>query len=86
MEVQLAAVLDPVILERLKAVYPGLSAAVEGDRTVLFWMDSGSQKEFLHLLDRLDSEGLTILHAGQRAATLEEAFVHLTSEQAEAHK
>ena len=86
MEIQLAGVVDPLILERLKAGYPGLSAVNEEDRTVLSWMDSGSQKEFLHLLNQLDSEGLSILKAGRRAASLEEVFIHLTSEQGEAHE
>lgn len=80
MDIQLAGFIDPGTLERLKAGFPGLSAAEEGDKTILSWMDSGSQKEFLHLLYLLDAQGLTILQAGQRAATLEEVFVHLTSE------
>lgn len=83
LEIQLAVVEEPLILERLKMEYPGLSMQDEGDRTRLSWMESGSQKEFLRLLDRLDSEGLVILKAGRRAATLEEVFVHLTSEKME---
>ncbi len=75
--------LDPLILDRLKAGFSGLSAETEEDRTILSWTDSGSQKEFLHLLNQIDSEGLSILKAGRRAATLEEVFVHLTSETGE---
>jgi ABC-2 type transport system ATP-binding protein len=80
MEVQLATVAESDTLEQLKNGFPGLSAAIEGDKTVLAWMDTGSQKEFLNLLNQLDAHGLTILQAGRRAATLEEVFLHLTSE------
>lgn len=83
MDIHLDTAVDALTLERLKAVFPGLSASTEADRTILSWIDSGSQKDFLHLLNQLDSEGLTILHAGRRAATLEEVFVHLTSEKKE---
>jgi ABC-2 type transport system ATP-binding protein len=86
MDIHLSAQIDPLILERLKGVFPGLSASTETDKTILSWMDSGSQKEFLHLLNRIDAEGLTILNAGRRAATLEEVFVHLTSEKGEARQ
>ena len=86
MEIQLTVVVDPLILERLQVGYPGLSAENEENRTILYWMDSGSQKEFLQLLNQLDSEGLSILKAGRRAATLEEVFVHLTSEEVEMDK
>ncbi len=81
MEIQLATVASDDILEQLESGFPGLSAGVEGDKTVLVWMDTGSQKEFLNLLSELDANGLTILQAGRRAATLEEVFLHLTSEQ-----
>lgn len=80
MEIQLATVADPDILEQLKNSFPGLSAAIEVDKTILTWMDTGSQKEFLNLLSKLDTNSLTILQAGRRAATLEEVFLHLTSE------
>lgn len=86
MEIQLNVVVDPLIVERLQVGYPGLSAENEENRTILYWMDSGSQKEFLQLLNQLDSEGLSILKAGRRAATLEEVFVHLTSEEVEMDK
>jgi ABC-2 type transport system ATP-binding protein len=83
MEIQLTAVVDPIILERLRVAYPGLCAENQDNRTIISWTDSGSQKEFLHLLNQIDSEGLSIQKAGRRAATLEEVFVHLTSENAE---
>jgi ABC-2 type transport system ATP-binding protein len=86
MDIQLSVQIDPLTLERLTSVFPGLNASTESDKTILSWMDSGSQKEFLHLLNSIDAEGLTILHAGRRAATLEEVFVHLTSEKGESRK
>ena len=78
MEVELATLADPNTLEQLKNGFPGLSVVTEGDRTILAWMDTGSQKEFLNLLSQLDASGLKILQAGRRAATLEEVFLHLT--------
>jgi ABC-2 type transport system ATP-binding protein len=83
MEVELATFADPNILGQLKSSFPGLNATIEGDRTVLTWLDTGSQKELLNLLSQLDANGLTILQAGRRAATLEEVFLHLTSEKGE---
>lgn len=79
MEIHLASSIQSNILERLKYEFPGLTATAEGEKTTLSWMDSGSQKEFLRLQNELDAAGLTILQAGRRAATLEEAFVQLTS-------
>jgi ABC-2 type transport system ATP-binding protein len=86
MEIQLATIAGQGILEQLKNGFPGLITAIEGDKTVLTWMDTGSQKEFLDLLNQLDANGLTILQAGRRAATLEEVFLHLTSERRELAK
>jgi ABC-2 type transport system ATP-binding protein len=86
MEIQLGAVADQDILEPILSNFPGLSAANEGDKTVLTWMDTGSQKEFLNLLNLLDAKNLTIVHAGRRAATLEEVFLNLTSEKSEPSK
>jgi ABC-2 type transport system ATP-binding protein len=82
MEIQVGIVTDPLILERLKRGYQGLNVEVEEDKIIFSWMDNGSQKEFLHLLEQLDKEGLNILKAGRREATLEEVFVSLTSESA----
>jgi ABC-2 type transport system ATP-binding protein len=80
MEIQLAAVPNPDILEQIKACFPRLSAALEGDKVTLTWMDTSSQNELLNLMNQLDAMGLTILQAGRRTATLEEVFLHLTSE------
>jgi ABC-2 type transport system ATP-binding protein len=80
MEILLATVANTDALERLIKGFSGLSAAIEGDKTVLTWMDTGSQKELLNLLNQLDANGVTILQAGRRAATLEEVFLHLTSD------
>ncbi len=80
MEIQLASNVQPDTLKRLKVEFPGLTETIEGEKTILSWMDSGSQKEFLRLQSELDAAGLTILQAGRRAATLEEAFVQLTSQ------
>ena len=81
MEIRLASNVQFNILERLKLEFPGLAATSEGEKTILSWVDSGSQKEFLRLQSELDAVGLIILQAGRRAATLEEAFVRLTSRQ-----
>ncbi len=81
MEIHLASTIDANTLARLKADFPDLSETLDGEKTVLSWMDSGSQKEFLRLQSELDTAGLTILQAGRRAATLEEVFVRLISEQ-----
>ena len=81
MDIQLAAIVDSDTLNRIKEGFPSLSDTIEGDKTILSWVDSGSQKEFLQLLNMLDTEGLTILQAGRRSATLEEVFIHLTSDQ-----
>jgi len=86
MEIQLAAIADKNILDPILNNFPGLSTASEGDKTVLTWMDTGSQKEFLDLLNLLDANNFTILHAGRRAATLEEVFLNLTSEKSEPPK
>ncbi len=86
MEIQLAAIADQNILEPILNNFPGLSAASEGDKTVLTWTDTGSQKEFLDLLNLLDANSFTILHAGRRAATLEEVFLNLTTEKSEPSK
>lgn len=86
MEILLATVANQDIIEQLKISFPGLNATIEGDKTILAWVDTGSQKEFLNLLNELDVNGLTILQAGRRAATLEEVFLHLTSEQKELAK
>ncbi len=80
MEILLATVANTDALERLIKGFSGLSAAIEGDKTVLTWMDTGSQKELLNLLNQLDANGMTILQAGRRATTLEEVFLHLTSD------
>jgi ABC-2 type transport system ATP-binding protein len=80
MEIHLATIAGQDILEQLINGLQGLSAAIEGDKTVLTWLDTASQKEFINLLSKLDANGLTILQAGRRAATLEEVFLHLTSE------
>jgi ABC-2 type transport system ATP-binding protein len=80
MEINLSTVANMDVLDRLIKGFPGLSAAIEGDKTVLTWMDTGSQKELLNLLNQLDANGMTILQAGRRAATLEEVFLHLTSD------
>ena len=80
MEILLATVANTDALERLIKGFSGLSAAIEGDKTVLTWMDTGSQKELLNLLNQLDANGMTILQAGRRATTLEEVFIHLTSD------
>ncbi len=80
MDIQLDAMIAADLLTRLQAAFQGLSAATAADQTTLSWVDSGSQKDFLHLLSLLDAEGLTILQAGRRAATLEEVFLSLTSE------
>ncbi len=79
MEIQLSAIVRQDVLEQLKNSFPGLGATIEGDKTVLVWMDSGSQKEFLNLLNQLDKSGFVIQRAGRRAATLEEVFLQLTS-------
>lgn len=86
MDIHLDSLLDALTLERLKVYFPGLSEVSEGDKSTLSWVDSGSQQEFLHLLNQLDKEGFTIMHAGRRSATLEEVFVHLTSEKVEIPK
>jgi len=79
MEIHLASSIPSNILEMLKAEFPGLTSYAQGEKTIITWMDSGSQKEFLRIQSELDAAGLTILQAGRRAATLEEAFVQLTS-------
>ena len=86
LDIQLTTAIQTNVLQLLQTAYPGLSASTEKDQTTLSWMDNGSQKEFLQLLERLDHKGLTILQAGRRAATLEEVFVRLTSEQGESLK
>jgi ABC-2 type transport system ATP-binding protein len=80
MDIQLTAPITPELLSQLQGKFPKLSATIDGGKTTLSWIDSGSQKDFLHLLSELDTAGLTIMQAGRRAATLEEVFVHLTSE------
>ncbi len=80
LEIHLASIIEVNTLARLKTEFPGLSETLDGEKTVLSWMDGGSQKEFLRLQSELDAAGLTILQAGRRAATLEEVFVRLTSE------
>ncbi len=80
MEILLDTVANTDALERLIKGFSGLSAAIEGDKTVLTWMDTGSQKELLNLLNQLDANGMTILQVGRRATTLEEVFLHLTSD------
>ncbi|HWQ83794.1 MAG TPA: ABC transporter ATP-binding protein [Anaerolineales bacterium] len=79
MEIELAGEMSPHILGRLQLDFTGLSATPHEENTILSWIDSGSQKEFLRLQSELDEAGLTILQAGRRAATLEEVFVQLTS-------
>jgi ABC-2 type transport system ATP-binding protein len=86
MEIQLAGKADQNILEPILKNFAGLSAASEGDKTVLTWTDTGSQREFLDLLNMIDESNLTILHAGRRPATLEEVFLNLTSEKNELSK
>ena len=66
-------------MKRLQVDFTHLDARVEDSKTVLIWPDQIPQRDFLHLLEKLDQEGLTILHAGRREATLEEVFVLLTS-------
>jgi len=79
MEIELAGVVSPHILGRLQLEFTGLSAITNEEKTILSWIDSGSQKDFLHLQSKLDAAGLTILQAGKRSVTLEEVFVQLTS-------
>jgi ABC-2 type transport system ATP-binding protein len=86
MEIQLAVKADQNTLEPILNNFAGLSAASEGDKTVLTWTDTGSQREFLDLLNMIDEINLIILHAGRRPATLEEVFLNLTSEKSELSK
>ena len=85
LEIQLDTQVDGATLARLQTVFPELHFANEGNRNVFTLTDNTSQAEFLHLLNLLNQEGLTILQAGRRAATLEEVFVQLTSGQEESH-
>jgi hypothetical protein len=80
MDIELTEPISADLLGHLQDIFLGLTATTEGGKTTLSWMDSGSQKDFLQLLSELDVAGLTIVKAGRRAATLEEVFVHLTSE------
>jgi len=81
MEIELAGVVSPHILGSLQLEFTGLSAITNEEKTILSWIDSGSQKDFLRLQSELDAAGLTILQAGRRSVTLEEVFVQLTSHQ-----
>ena len=67
-------------ISRLNAKFPQLTATIDGETVILTGADNISQVEMLSLLDQLDAEGFSILQAGRREATLEEAFVQLTSE------
>jgi ABC-2 type transport system ATP-binding protein len=78
-EIRLTAVF-PDTLTRLNAKFPDLSANINGETVILTGADNISQADMLSLLDQLDAEGFPILQAGRREATLEEAFVQLTSE------
>jgi len=78
-EIRLAAVF-PDTLSRLNAKFPHLTATIDGEIITLTGADNTTQAEMLNLLDQLDTEGFPILQAGRREATLEEAFVQLTSE------
>lgn len=80
MEIILAGLPDQEDLGYLQTNYPGIALTQDGERVVLIWPDNGSQKEFLSLLDEIDTLGLQILHAGKRSATLEEVFLRLTNE------
>ena len=70
----------PDTLSRLNAKFPHLTATIDGEIAILTGADNISQAEMLSLLDQLDAEGFPIQQAGRREATLEEAFVQLTSE------
>ena len=78
-EIRLTAVF-PDTLTRLNAKFPQLAATIDGETAILTGADNIAQAELLRLLDQLDAEGFPILQAGRREASLEEAFVQLTSE------
>ncbi|MBN1810289.1 MAG: ABC transporter ATP-binding protein [Anaerolineae bacterium] len=78
-EVHLGGIVGEDLLARVQRSFPLLSAVTEGESTVLSWSDAAPQQELLNLLHLLDAEGLPILRVGRRAATLEEAFIRLTS-------
>jgi len=53
---------------------------MEGETIILSGKDNLPQADLLQLLDQLDADGFVIQQVGRREATLEEVFVHLTSE------
>jgi ABC-type multidrug transport system ATPase subunit len=78
-EIRLAGAVDHGTLARLCEAFPFASVTTETETTTLSWSDTHPQQKLLELLNLVDGEGLSILHAGQREATLEEVFVHLTA-------
>ena len=78
-EIRLASA-SPEALSRLYAKYPNFSVSMEGEIIILSGKDNLPQADLLQLLDQLDADGFVIQQVGRREATLEEVFVHLTSE------
>jgi ABC-2 type transport system ATP-binding protein len=78
-EIHVGVAVDDDAVERIRQAFPHLSVITEGDSTLLSSLDGGTQRDMLNLIRLVDKEGLPILQVGRRRATLEEAFVHLTS-------
>ncbi len=79
-EVQLGCPLDQTSLSDLQANFPGLDLHFNPENNLLNVSDTPPQRLLLDLLERLDLMGVSILQVGKREATLEEVFVHLTSQ------
>jgi ABC-2 type transport system ATP-binding protein len=80
-EIYVGTTLDNDTIERIREVFPHVSAVTEDDSTLLSSSNGSTQREMLDLIHLVDEEGLPILHVGRRRATLEEAFVRLTSQE-----
>ena len=82
-EIHLGCSLDEPVLTSLQANFPGLLMTYDPEKNLLTLSNQPSQRTLLDLLERLNDLGLPIVNVGKREATLEEVFVHLTSQKEE---
>lgn len=81
LEVRVGALPSEVLLARLQALFPLLDAKPGESETILALSAMDAQAEMMRLLNVLDAEGVPILQAGRREATLEEVFLKLTGKE-----
>lgn len=81
LEIRVGTPLSEAFLGRLQTLFPVLEVTPGEGGFTLALSATNSQTEMMRLLNMLDAEGIPILQAGRREATLEEVFLHLTGKE-----